>query len=51
MTVRVVVLALLASTFTATASLAKRQAAASAPANFSLNIRLVGYLLRRPSGL
>src|SRR5580658_244166 len=38
----------MASTFTATASLAQRQAAASAPENFSLNIHLVGYLLRRP---
>ena len=48
MTVRVVVLALTASAFTATASLAQRQAASSAPDKLSLNIRLLGYLLRRP---
>jgi drug/metabolite transporter (DMT)-like permease len=47
-TVRVVVLALIASVFTATASIAQRRAAASAPERFSFNIRLVGYLLRRP---
>jgi drug/metabolite transporter (DMT)-like permease len=47
-TVRVVALALIASAFTATASLAQRQAAASAPEKFSLNLHLVGYLLRRP---
>ena len=48
MTLRVVVLALTASAFTATASLAQRQAAASAPEKLSLNIHLLGYLLRRP---
>ena len=47
-TVRVVVLALMASAFTATASVAQRRAAASAPEKLSLNIRLVGYLVRRP---
>jgi drug/metabolite transporter (DMT)-like permease len=47
-TVRVVVLALMASAFTAMASVAQRQAAASAPERFSFNIHLVGYLLRRP---
>src|SRR5580698_7351700 len=47
-TVRVLVLALLASGFTATASVAQRQAAASAPEKLSFNIHLVGYLLRRP---
>jgi drug/metabolite transporter (DMT)-like permease len=47
-TVRVVALALMASASTATASLAQRQAAASAPEKFSLNLHLVGYLLRRP---
>jgi drug/metabolite transporter (DMT)-like permease len=48
MTVRVVLLALMASAFTATASVAQRRAAASAPETFSFNIHLVGYLLRRP---
>jgi drug/metabolite transporter (DMT)-like permease len=48
MTTRVVVLALLASAFTATASVAQRRAAASAPDTFSLNVHLIGYLLRRP---
>jgi hypothetical protein len=47
-TVRVVVLALIASGFTATASVAQRRAAASAPEKLSLNIHLLGYLLRRP---
>jgi len=47
-TVRVVVLALMASGFTATASIAQRSAAASAPEKLSFNIHLVGYLLRRP---
>jgi drug/metabolite transporter (DMT)-like permease len=47
-TVHVVVLALMASACTATASIAQRQAAASAPEKFSLNIHLVGYLIRRP---
>jgi drug/metabolite transporter (DMT)-like permease len=42
------VLALTASAFTATASLAQRQAAASAPEKLSLSIHLLGYLLRRP---
>src|SRR6202050_2039093 len=46
--VHVVVLALFASAFTATASVAQRQAAASAPERLSFNIHLVGYLLRRP---
>jgi drug/metabolite transporter (DMT)-like permease len=46
--VRVVVLALIASGFTAAASIAQRSAAASAPEKFSFNIHLVGYLLRRP---
>jgi hypothetical protein len=46
--VRVVVLALIASAFTAAASVAQRTAAASAPEEFSFNIHLVGYLLRRP---
>lgn len=48
MTARVVVLALTASAFTATASLAQRRAAASAPEKLSLNINLLAYLLRRP---
>jgi hypothetical protein len=47
-TLRVVVLALTASAFTATASLTQHQAAASAPEKLSLNIHLLGYLLRRP---
>jgi drug/metabolite transporter (DMT)-like permease len=47
-TVRVVVLALLASAFTATASVAQRRAAASAPEKLSFSIHLIGYLLRRP---
>jgi drug/metabolite transporter (DMT)-like permease len=38
----------MASAFTATASVAQRRAAASAPERFSLNIHLVGYLVRRP---
>jgi drug/metabolite transporter (DMT)-like permease len=48
LTVGVVVLALTASAFTATASVAQRRAAASAPEKLSFNIHLVGYLLRRP---
>jgi drug/metabolite transporter (DMT)-like permease len=48
MTGRVLVLALMASAFTATASIAQRSAAASAPEKLSFNIHLVGYLLRRP---
>jgi drug/metabolite transporter (DMT)-like permease len=47
-TFRVVVLALTASAFTATASVAQRRAAASAPEKLSFNIHLLGYLLRRP---
>jgi drug/metabolite transporter (DMT)-like permease len=38
----------MASGFTATASVAQRQAAASAPEKLSFNIHLLGYLLRRP---
>ena len=45
MTVHVVVLALMASAFTATASVAQRSAAASAPEKSSFNIQLIGYLL------
>ena len=45
MTVHVVVLALMASAFTATASVAQRSAAASAPEKFSFKIHLIGYLL------
>jgi drug/metabolite transporter (DMT)-like permease len=45
---RVVVLALIASGFTATASVAQRGAAAQAPEKISFSWRLVGYLLRRP---
>jgi drug/metabolite transporter (DMT)-like permease len=48
MTVRVIVLALIASGFTATASVAQRRAAAPAPEKLSLSWHLVGYLLRRP---
>lgn len=48
---RVVVLALMASVFTASASIAQRRAAESAPERFSLNVRLVGYLIRRPAWL
>ncbi len=48
MTLRVVLLALTASGFTATASVAQRRAAASAPEKLSLNVHLVGYLIRRP---
>jgi drug/metabolite transporter (DMT)-like permease len=48
MTVRVIVLALIASGFTATASVAQRRAAAPAPEKFALSWHLVGYLLRRP---
>jgi drug/metabolite transporter (DMT)-like permease len=49
MTARVVTLALIASALTATASVAQRKAAASAPESFSLSVHLLGYLLRRPS--
>jgi hypothetical protein len=49
MTVRVIVLALIASGFTATASVAQRRAAALAPEKMSFSWRLVGYLLRRPA--
>jgi fructose-specific component phosphotransferase system IIB-like protein len=48
MTFRVIVLALAASAFTAMASVAQRRAAAPAPGEFSFNLHLVGYLLRRP---
>jgi hypothetical protein len=40
--IRVVVLALLASAFTATASVAQREAAAAAPERFSLSLRHLG---------
>src|ERR1700722_18246442 len=43
----VVLLALLASCCTAMASVAQRRAAAPAPESLSLNLHLVGYLLRR----
>lgn len=49
MTARVIVLALIASGFTATASVAQRRAAALAPERMSFSWRLVGYLLRRPA--
>jgi hypothetical protein len=49
MTLRVVVLALIASGFTATASVAQRRAAALAPERMSFSWRLVGYLLKRPA--
>jgi drug/metabolite transporter (DMT)-like permease len=48
MNVEVVTLALLASCFTAMASVAQRRAAAPAPESLSFNVHLVGYLLRRP---
>jgi drug/metabolite transporter (DMT)-like permease len=48
MNFEVVLLALGASLFTALASVAQRRAAAPAPGEFSLSIRLIGYLLRRP---
>src|SRR5580693_4344542 len=48
MPARVIVLALIASAFTAAASVAQRRAAAPAPEKLSFNWRLVGYLLRRP---
>jgi drug/metabolite transporter (DMT)-like permease len=48
MRIEVVVLALLASCFTAMASVAQRRAAAPAPESLSLNLHLVGFLLRRP---
>src|ERR1700722_345981 len=47
-TVRVIVLALIASGFTATASVAQRRAAALAPEKLSFSWHLVGFLLRRP---
>jgi drug/metabolite transporter (DMT)-like permease len=43
------VLALIASGFTATASVAQRRAAALAPEKMSFSWRLVGYLLKRPA--
>jgi drug/metabolite transporter (DMT)-like permease len=49
MTARVIVLALIASGFTATASVAQRRAAVLAPEGTSFSWRLVGYLLRRPA--
>jgi drug/metabolite transporter (DMT)-like permease len=49
MTARVIVLALIASGFTATASVAQRRAAALAPERMSFSWRLVGYLLKRPA--
>jgi drug/metabolite transporter (DMT)-like permease len=48
MTVRVIVPALIASGFTAAASVAQRRAAAPAPEKLSFSLHLVGYLLRRP---
>jgi len=48
MTARVILLALVASGFTATASVAQRRAAALAPEKLSFSWHLVGYLLRRP---
>ncbi|WP_353373029.1 hypothetical protein [Mycobacterium sp.] len=39
------VLALMASAFAPTVSVAQRSAAASAPEKFSFNIHLIGYLL------
>ncbi|HEX3795057.1 MAG TPA: DMT family transporter [Acidimicrobiales bacterium] len=44
----VIVLALIASGFTAMASVAQRQAAAPAPEKLTFSWRLVGYLIRRP---
>jgi drug/metabolite transporter (DMT)-like permease len=44
----VIVLALVASCFTALASVAQRRAAAPAPGEMSLSWRLVGYLIHRP---
>ncbi len=48
MTIKVIVLALVASGFTAAASVAQRRAAAPAPEKLSFSWHLVGYLLRRP---
>lgn len=48
MTGNVIVLALVASAFTAGASVAQRRAAAPAPEKLSFSWHLVGYLLRRP---
>jgi fructose-specific component phosphotransferase system IIB-like protein len=48
MTFDVILLALAASGCTAMASVAQRRAAAPAPGEFSFNLHLVGYLLRRP---
>ena len=48
MTFEVILLALAASGCTAMASVAQRRAAAPAPGEFSFNLHLVGYLLRRP---
>jgi drug/metabolite transporter (DMT)-like permease len=44
----VIILALIASGFTAMASVAQRQAAAPAPEKLTFSWRLVGYLIRRP---
>ncbi len=48
MKLEVVVLALVASSFTAMASVAQRKAAAPAPEHLALKLRLISYLLRRP---
>ena len=48
-TARVIVLALIASGFTATASVAQRRTPALAPEKMSFSWRLLGYLLRRPA--
>jgi drug/metabolite transporter (DMT)-like permease len=48
MTTEVIILALIASGFTAMASVAQRQAAAPAPEKITFSWRLVGYLLHRP---
>ncbi len=48
MTAEVIVLALVASGFTAMASVAQRRAAAPAPGELSFSWRLVGYLIHRP---
>jgi drug/metabolite transporter (DMT)-like permease len=48
MTVEVVALALMASVFTALASVAQRRAAAPAPGQATPSLHLIGYLLHRP---
>jgi drug/metabolite transporter (DMT)-like permease len=45
---RAVILALAASCFTALASVAQRQAAAPAPGDLRLSLRLISYLMKRP---